>query len=196
MRHARLAVLAVLMMALPALAQQPAAQGARLYSVKSEDSKLTYRLIHKLHEVEGSAKPTEGKARLLPDGTLQVAVRANVADFDSGNANRDVHMKEVTEATRFPTVELKGVATGVKLPDTFPGTVPVTLKAQVTFHGQKQPVEIPLEVTFQSEREASAKGRFKISLEAFKVERPSLLMVKVDDDLVLDTQFTLKQENP
>ncbi len=196
MRHALLTVFAVLMMALPALAQQPAAQGARLYSVKSEDSKLTYRLIHKLHEVEGSAKPTEGKARLLPDGTLQVAVRANVADFDSGNSNRDVHMKEATEASKFPVVELKGVASGVKLPETFPATVPVTLKGQLTFHGQKQPVEVPLEVTFQSEREASAKGTFKISLEAFKIERPSLLMVKVDDNLVLDTQFTLKQENP
>ena len=190
MNRSFLAVLATLLLSAPALAQE----GAHLYSVKLGDSTLTYRLKHKLHVVEGTAHPAEGKARLLPDGTLQVAVRANVADFDSGNSNRDAHMKEATEAAKFPTVELKGLATGVKVPTTFPAEQTVALKGQLTFHGVKQAVEVPLKVTFTSAKEVSAVGNFQVSLEAYKVERPSLLMVPVDDALDLETKFQLKEE--
>ena len=35
---------------------------------------------------------------------------------------------------------------------------------------------------------------FQVSLEAFQVERPSLLMVPVDDALDLETKFQLKEE--
>ncbi|MGZ3457631.1 MAG: YceI family protein, partial [Archangium sp.] len=134
------------------------------------------------------------KARILPDGTLQVAVRANVADFDSGNANRDAHMKETTEAEKYPTVEFKGVAAGVKMPTAFPSEQTVPLKGQLTFHGVKQPVEVPMKVTFTSAKDVKAEGKFQISLEAYKIERPSLLMVKVDDALDMDTKFQLQEE--
>ncbi|MCY1083140.1 YceI family protein [Archangium lansingense] len=192
MKSSSLAVLATLFLSTSALAQE-AAPAPRTYSVKASDSSLTYRLKHTLHEVVGMARPTEGKARLLPDGTLQVAVRANVADFDSGNSNRDAHMKEATEAPKFPVVEFKGVATGVKVPTTFPSEQAVTLKGQVTFHGVKQAVEVPMKVVFTSAKEISATGNFQISLEAFKVERPSLMMKKVDDALDLETKFKLEE---
>ena len=193
MKNSSLALLASLFLSTSALAQE-AASAPRTYSVRSADSSLTYRLKHKLHEVVGTARPSEGKARVLPDGTLQVAVRANVADFDSGNANRDAHMKEATEAVKFPTIEFKGVASGVKVPTTFPAKQSVVLKGQLTFHGVKQPVEVPLEVVFNSARDVSAEGRFQISLDSYKVERPSLLMVKVDDALGLETKFQLQEE--
>ena len=193
MKRSSLAVLASLLVSATAFAQE-AANAARLYSVSPEGSALIYHLKHKLHEVDGKAKPTEGKARILPDGTLQVAVRANVAEFDSGNENRDAHMKEATEAAKFPTIEFKGVASGVKVPTTFPSEQAVVLKGQLTFHGVKQPVEVPMKVVFTSASDVMAEGRFNISLEAYKVERPSLMMVKVNDALELETKFQLKQE--
>ncbi len=101
----RIALLAALLFTLPAAAQEGAKAIVRTYSVKKDASSLTYKLKHKLHEVVGTAKPSDGKARLLPDGTLQVAVRANVKDFDSGNGNRDAHMQEVTEAAMFPLID-------------------------------------------------------------------------------------------
>jgi polyisoprenoid-binding protein YceI len=193
MKRSSLAVLATLFLSTSALAQEAAPAAPRMYSVKSSDSALTYRLKHKLHVVEGTARPTEGKARLMPDGTLQVAVRANVADFDSGNSNRDSHMKEATEEPKFPTIEFKGTASGVKVPTMFPAEQTVALKGQLTFHGVKQAVEVPLKVVFTSAKDVTATGTFQISLEAFKVERPSLLMVKVDDALDLETKFQLQE---
>ncbi|MFY0527437.1 YceI family protein [Archangium gephyra] len=192
MKNSTLALLATLFLSTSALAQE-AAPAPRTYSVRSADSSLTYRLKHALHDVVGTARPTEGKARLLPDGTLQVAVRANVADFDSGNANRDAHMKEATEAPKFPIIEFKGLASGVKVPTSFPSEQAVTLKGQLTFHGVKQAVEVPMKVVFTSDKEVSATGNFQISLDAFKVERPSLMMKKVDDALDLETKFQLQE---
>ena len=186
----RLSILALLLL-VPAAAL---AQGApRTYAVK-DGSTLSYTLIHKLHEVKGTAKRVEGKARLLPDGTLQVAVRARVEDFDSGNSNRDAHMKEATEAARFPLIDFKGVSSGVKPPARLPATVPVTVKGRLTFHGVTRAVEVPLQVTFAKDGQVKADGRFEVSLEAFKVERPSLLMVKVQDALVLGLALQLAKE--
>jgi polyisoprenoid-binding protein YceI len=193
--HSRYAPLpALLALLLGALAPTALAQGApRVYAVR-DGSTLGYTLIHKLHEVKGTARRLEGKARLLPDGTLQVAMRARVEDFDSGNANRDAHMKEATEASRHPLIEFKGVSSGVRVPARLPATVPVTVKGRLTFHGVTRDVEVPLQVTFRSPREAQAEGRFTLSLEAFDIERPSLLMVKVQDALVLELALRLAQE--
>jgi polyisoprenoid-binding protein YceI len=187
LRHAIAA--AVILVGLPAFADEP----ARTYALR-DPSTVSYKLIHKLHEVVGKAKPSEGKARLLPDGTLQVVVRAKVEDFDSGNSNRDAHMKEATEAAKFPLVEFKGVATGVRVPEKLPAEVPVTLKGKLTFHGVTQALEVPLKARFTSAKEVSAEGTFRISLEAHGVERPSLMMVKVDDALVLELKLALAQE--
>lgn len=182
--------------AAPPAEQKPAPTVVHVWRVKPEGSTLSYKLKHKLHEVVGKAAPTAGAAKLLPDGTLQVMVRANVADFDSGNSNRDAHMKEVTEAKKFPYVEFKGTANGVKLPETFPGQLRVTLEGEVTFHGVTQPVKVPMTVTFPSPKEAHAEGTFDISLDAHKVERPSLMMVKVDDKLVLEPNLVLEGVGP
>lgn len=201
----RFALLATLLLALPAAAQAPApaapapaparqAPVLAAYSVKKDASTLTYKLIHKLHEVVGTAKPSGGMAVLFTDGTLKVQVRANVKDFDSGNSNRDAHMQEVTESAKFPFIEVKGKANGVKLPESYPATVPVTLEAEVIFHGVKQTMNVPMKVTFTSAKEATAEGTFDISLEAYKIERPSLLMVKVDDKLVLEPKLVFGVE--
>jgi polyisoprenoid-binding protein YceI len=190
----RIALLAALLFTLPAAAQEGAKEIVHKYSVKKDASSLTYKLKHKLHEVVGTAKPSVGMAQLKADGTLQVQVRANVKDFDSGNGNRDAHMQEVTEAAKFPLVDLKGKVKNFKMPDTFPAKVPVTLEGELTFHGIKQPVTFPMTVVFNSATEAVAEGTFDISLDAYKVERPSLLMVKVDDKLVLEPKLVFQVE--
>jgi len=183
------AVLALWCIASAAFAADPAA-APRSFAVLPEKSEVTFKVIHKFHEVVGKAK-AEGKARVLPDGTVQVQVLARVAEFDSGNANRDAHMKEVTEAAKFPTVELKAVGTGFKLPE--PGAkAELTLKGQLTFHGVAAPIEVKVNVQAVDATHFSAESRLAISLEAHKVERPSLLTVKVDDQAQIELRAQLE----
>jgi len=173
-----------------ALSQAPAA--ARTFAV-APGSTVSFRLVHALHAVEGACGAVEGRARLLPDGGVQVAVRARVDSFDSGNGNRDAHMREVTEAARFPFVSLKAVASS-PAPADGPPEPTVVLDAELTFHGVVRRIAIPVKVRFDSASRATVEASFPVSLEAHGVERPSLLFMKVEDRIEIAARLLLEEE--
>lgn len=162
------------------------------FNVDAAHSKVTYHLVHKLHEINGVSKKVEGKARLV-DGKAQIMLRVPVQSFDSGNVNRDEHMKEVTEAAKFPTVEVKALGEGIAAPASFPSKSEAKLKAQVSFHGVQQMMDIPVTLSWTSPTHVDAETKFAISLDGFKVERPSLMFVKVDDALQLTAELSLNK---
>jgi polyisoprenoid-binding protein YceI len=174
----------------PAPAPTPAQAGPAQLAIKPEASSVTYHIVHKLHRVDGVSKRVEGRARLQAAGPTQVAIRVPVDSFDSGNVNRDAHMKEAVEAARYPLVELKAVADGVAAPATYPGTVQKTWHAQITFHGITQQLDIPVTLRFDAADRVVATTSFQVSLESFKVERPSLMFVKIDDAMKIDASLT------
>jgi hypothetical protein len=186
MRNLTLVATVVLAAASVARAQAPATD----FTVAGGDSSLTYHLVHKMHKVDGVSHKVEGKAHLLPDGKAQVMVRAPSQSFDSGNVNRDAHMKESVEAAKYPWIELKALGEGLTPPSTFPTTQKKTFKAQLTFHGVQQVFDMPVEVTWESAQKARATATLAISLDNYKVERPSLMFVKVDDELKIDAKLT------
>ncbi len=151
-----------------------------MYSVDAAHSSLTYHIVHKLHEVSGTSHDLETKARLLPDGTLQVMARAAIVSFKSGDGNRDEHMVEAVEGNKYPYVIFKGTAK-VKMPDHFPAKEDVATVGEITFHGQTHKEKLPIQIAFTSPEQAKVTADFKISLDAYKVERPSLFFVKIDD---------------
>lgn len=165
-----------------------AAADDKVYSVDGK-SKVTYHLVHKAHTVVGTAKKDiDGKVKFAKGGA-QLMVRIPIASFDSDNSNRDAHMKEAVEAAKHPNVELKAIADGVS-----PGTNgKAVLKGKLTFHGITNDVEVPVDVAW-SGKSARVTGKFSISLEAYKVERPSLLFVKVEDKLDLDVDLTITED--
>lgn len=174
-------------------AQAPAGAAAIVLSTDPAASSIGYHMVHKLHKFDALSKKVEGKVKILPTGAAQIAMRAPVESFDSGNSNRDAHMKEVTEAARFPQVEFKGLCDSCALPATFPTTVDKTIKAELTFHGVKKALEVPVKLTFESATRIRAVAHLSVSLDEFKIERPSLLFAKVDDELKLDVDVVLKQ---
>lgn len=166
-----------------------AATAERAWSV-APGSTLAYHLVHRFHAVDGVARDLEGRARLLADGTLQVAVRARVAAFDSGNSNRDAHMMEVTDAARFPFVTVKAVAAGIRLPAA-PGDLDVPLDGTLDLHGVARPLSVTAHVHFASPERAEVTADFPVSLTAHGVERPSLLFVKVEDRIEIAARLVL-----
>lgn len=174
-------------------AQAPAGSTAIVLSADPAASSIGYHMVHKLHKFDALSKKVEGKVKLLPTGAAQIAMRAPVESFDSGNSNRDAHMKEVTEAARYPQVEFKGLCDSCTTPATFPTTVDKTIKAELTFHGVKKTLEVPVKLTYESATRIRAVAHLSVSLDEFKIERPSLLFAKVDDELKLDVDVVLKQ---
>src|SRR5512138_2366348 len=115
------------------LAQAPA--GTTNYTVNPQSSVLGYNVVHKFHKVRGESKLVQGKAVLKPDGMLQVMVRAPVGSFESGDGNRDEHMRETMEEPKHPYVTFKGVA---KLASgTLPAKLDLVLEGELDFHGRK-----------------------------------------------------------
>jgi hypothetical protein len=139
---------------------------------------LTYIVVHKLHQVQGTSRQLEGRALAQPDGNVRVQVRAKIASFDSGNSNRDAHMREATHDAAHPYAEVKGTLSGVKVP--LSGPQEAILHATVELNGEKRAQDVPVKLE-PAEGGIRATFAFPISLDGFKVERPELLLIKVND---------------
>lgn len=161
-------------------------------AIDKGESSLVYHLIHKLHRVDGKSKSVEGRAR-LQGGNAQVMIRVPVESFDSENTNRDQHMKEAVDADKYPLVELRAVIEGFSMPTTFPTTVEKTVKAQLVFHGETKTLDTPVKIVVESATRVRATASFAISLDAYKVKRPELMFVKVNDELKMDATLVFNK---
>ena len=143
-------------------------------------STVTYSAKHPMHKWEGVSKDVNC-AVIYNDDTKQpenVAVSVKVASFDSDNNNRDSHAIEVLEGIKYPNVTF--VSSAIKAGEN--GTL--TVAGTLTFHGVAKPV------TFQAIRKDAAgkmtiTGEFPVSMTTYNIERPSLLGLKTDDDMML-----------
>lgn len=175
-----------LLVAIPALADTQ-------LKLNPAASTLKYHVVHKFHEVDGKTSKVDGVAIIKADSAL-VQIRADVGSFDSENGGRDAHMKEVVEATKFPSVVLKGQMKGFAMPTTFPADVKGNLEAELDFHGEKKPYTVPTTIHFESATHATAKAEFDVSLDAHKVERPSMMLIPLNDacHITADMDFVAK----
>ncbi len=118
-------------------------------------------------------------------------VRIPVASFDTADANRDSHMRETLDASKFPFVVFKGV-TSLTVPVAHGKELDSRLEGELDFHGVKRPLSVPAKISFAPDGTAVVKARFPVNLEAHRIERPSLLFIKVDENVELDVVLRLR----
>jgi polyisoprenoid-binding protein YceI len=181
---------ALIVLTLSFLNQAPSSQ---ILALDASKSTIRYVVVHKLHTVEGVSHAAEGRIALLPDGKAQVMVRAAVSSFKSGDANRDEHVEEVLETSKYSHVTFKAIVEASP-PVKFPSTADLNVQGELEFHGRKRPETVTLRIEWLSPTEAHVKADFKISLETYSVERPSLFFMKVDDSCAVSGDFVLKAE--
>lgn len=177
-------------LALAVLSQVPP---PRVLAVDGAQSVVTYGIVHKLHKVGGECRSVEGKAAILPDGKVQIMVRAPIREFKSGDGNRDEHMQEVLETSKFSHVTFKAIGQ-VTPPTTFPSTIDLTVSGQLDFHGRKRSENAVLKLEWTSPTEVRVHSTLNVSLDGYEVERPSLLFMKVDDACVIGVDLVLREE--
>ncbi len=152
------------------------AQPTKLDMSKKESS-ITYKMVHPLHEIEATSK--EADLQLEADPSKKeiesVSARVDVMTFDSGNSNRDSHAMEVIDAISYPDVDFKSSSI-TQVGDSLKVT------GKLTFHGVTQDI-VALAASKWSSDKLEVRGSFILSLTAFKIERPSLLMIPVEDAL-------------
>jgi polyisoprenoid-binding protein YceI len=144
---------------------------------KKDSCVITYRLVHPLHEIESTSH--EGIFTLEADAATKSIQSASavvdVMTFDSGNSNRDSHAMEVIDAISYPDVRFTTtsiLASGDSL----------SITGKLTFHGITHDITARA-LQLWSAQSLEVKGAFNVSLTDFSVDRPSLLMIPVEDKL-------------
>lgn len=140
-------------------------------------SSITYKMSHPMHSWEGVTKDVDGAVQ-FDDKTgkiVKVAVVAKISSFDSKSSNRDSHMLEVTEAIKYPTVSF--VSTAIK----DDGAV-IDVTGNIIFHNVTKQVHF-IAASATEAKNRTVTGNFIVMLEDFKLERPSLMMVKTDNEM-------------
>jgi polyisoprenoid-binding protein YceI len=152
------------------------AQPTKLDMSKKESS-ITYKMVHPLHEIEATSKEADLQVEADPSKKEieSVSARVDVMTFDSGNSNRDSHAMEVIDAISYPEVNFASTSI-TQVGDSLKVT------GKLTFHGITQDI-VALAATKWSSDRVEVRGSFILSLTAFKIERPALLMIPVEDAL-------------
>jgi polyisoprenoid-binding protein YceI len=142
-----------------------------------EESSVTYRLVHPLHEVEATSKQVQYLLKADPSTReiKSVSAQVDVTTFDSGNSNRDSHAMEAIDALTYPEVTFTSTSIA-QAGDS------VRVTGNLMFHGVTKEVVIAALLKW-SENRLVVQGSFGISLTGFNVDRPSLLMIPVEDAL-------------
>ena len=145
--------------------------------VSKKDSWMTYRLTHPLHEIEATSKDVEYHLDIdaAKKEIRAVSAVVDVTTFNSGNSNRDSHAMEVIDAIDYPDVTFASSSV-VQSGDS------LTIAGKLTFHGVTQNIVMMARPRWASDT-LEVSGQFELSLTAFKIERPSLLMIPVEDAL-------------
>ena len=144
---------------------------------RKDESSMTYRLVHPLHKIESTSKEVvyDLEADPVAHTFKHVSGTVDVTTFDSGNSNRDSHAMEVIDAIDYPDASFEGSGF-IQRGDSLYAC------GKITFHGVTKDVTIA-SLPRWSAGKLEVDGSFSLSLTEFKIDRPSLLMIPVEDAL-------------
>ena len=149
------------------------------YVLKNADAQYTVKHIFKT--VKGESKELKGKM-VCENSLCEFLVAVPSKSFVSSDSNRDLNMRTILETSKYPVVTVKG-----KIPEADLKKYQFTFDALVNLHGveKKYPVNIKMG--------PPSKGSLVLLLESHKVERPSLLTAKIDNEVPIDFSFEWKE---
>ena len=139
-----------------------------------EQATLTYHVDYFTKRVTGVSKEARGKGVCATSCRFVVAAPAK--SFQSGDANRDSNMLETMLATRFPLVQADITLERSLAGQTLRARFEVTLAGKVKVYPA-----VPVSITRTEGGRYMVHGEIPLVLSDFEIERPSLLLVKIED---------------
>lgn len=154
---------------------------------EASTSSIKYSMVHKLHRWEGVSKDLKvaTKWNEQKNEIEQISIVVNVATFNSGLSSRDSHMMEVLDGLSYPRILFSSSSVQYT-------TDGILVKGKLQFHGVERMIETKVKLE-KANRRWVFSGSFPVLLEDYKVERPSLLFVKVDNKIQIDFQVAYKE---
>jgi len=149
--------------------------------VDSEKSVINYTGKHFLHKWSAENKNISGLIQIENETISNIGVIAKVSDFRSGNSNLDSNSLRVLDALKFPNVIFK--STSIKQDNE-----QIIIDGIMNFHGIEKDINISAKVV-QIDESIQLSGKFSVYLTEFLIDRPSLLTMKVDDEINLEFEL-------
>ena len=141
------------------------------------ESFISYDGKHPAHNWTGISKEIQGTFELNKEDLTQskVDLFVPVFSFDSRNANRDSNMLDVVEEYYYPYVRF--ISSKIeKVDDGF------NVVGNLSFHGITKEFTIPVSL-IQDDKRIVVESDFSIMLTDFKIRRPSLLTIKIRNQI-------------
>jgi polyisoprenoid-binding protein YceI len=154
------------------------AQGVPV-TIDADQSFISYDGRHPAHNWTGVSKEIKGSFIFDKDNPTasNVDLFVPVFSFDSKNSNRDSNMLDVIEDYFYPTVSFTSSEI-IKQENQY------YIKGFLFFHGIKKEITIPVNFTLD-DKKIKVDADFSISLTDYKIKRPSLLTIKMKDDITI-----------
>ena len=149
--------------------------------VDSDKSIINYTGKHFLHKWSAENKNISGLIQIENEAISNIGVVAKVSDFRSGNSNLDSNSLRVLDALQFPNVIFK--STSINQEDG-----QISIDGIMNFHGIEKDISISAKLV-QLEESIQLSGKFSVYLTEFLIDRPSLLTMKVDDEINLEFEL-------
>ena len=149
-----------------------------------DQSTLTYRVSHPLHQTEGVSHAARGKG-VCHDGQCDFLVAVPVKSFDSGDSNRDLHMLQVTKGAEFHMVTVR-----TRFPENDSKAATIYADLEIQFAGQTAHYkQVAFQLTLQGS-EIKITGTIPATLSDFKIEPPTLLTLPVKNEIPIHVEIT------
>ncbi len=141
------------------------------------ESFISYDGKHPAHNWTGISKEIQGTFELNKEDLTQskVDLFVPVFSFDSKNANRDSNMLDVVEEYYYPYVRF--ISSKIEKVDNGFNVV-----GNLSFHGITKEFTIPVSL-MQDDKRIVVESDFSIMLTDFKIRRPSLLTIKIRNQI-------------
>ena len=148
------------------------------WEIDSNSSFIKYSGNHFLHNWDAQNDEISGLLN-IENGTIDnVGVIAKVKDFNSGNSSLDSNAMRVVEALKYPNVIFRSSL--IEQNDDR-----LYLEGVLEFHVIKQNLKVEGKIE-SLEDQIKINMDFIIKLSDFEIKRPSLLLRKVEDEILVE----------
>ena len=138
-------------------------------------SSISYSGTHFLHNWDATNENVSGLIELNDNQVSKIGVIAKVKDFKSGNSSLDSNSYRVLDALRIPNIVFRSS-------EIIDSLDIINLSGAISFHGIEKDLNILLDKSIENNN-ISLTGKFIINLSDFNVERPSLLLQKINNEI-------------
>ena len=158
------------------------------FKLDIDNSSISYTGSHPFHDWQGITSQIEIITDCdMVNSDCGATINVPVMSFISGNENRDSNMLFYVDGFSFPIIKIS--FSHLNISNLLSRDKTVNFDGEIDFHGFKVMQEIPLFITEESNI-IFIRSDFSIKLNSFKIDRPSLLMVPIKNEIKIDVNIS------